>query len=61
MFAFFALAGDLGCGSGPTYVGILADAFGGKLNMGILAAVVFPILLLIGLFLNAKMVSEVLS
>lgn len=61
MFAFFALAGDLGCGSGPTYVGILADAFGGKLNMGILAAVIFPILLLIGLVLNAKMVSEMPS
>ena len=61
MFAFFAMAGDLGCGSGPTYVGILADAFGGKLNMGILAAVIFPILLLIGLVLNAKMVSEMPS
>lgn len=47
MFAFFALAGDLGCGGGPTYVGILADALGGQLNLGILAAVIFPILLLL--------------
>ena len=47
MFAFFALAGDLGCCGGPTYVGILADALGGQLNLGILAAVIFPILLLL--------------
>lgn len=49
MFAFFALAGDLGCSGGPTYVGILADVFDGQLKTGILAAVVFPILLLLGL------------
>lgn len=54
MFAFFALAGDLGCAGGPTYVGMLADALGDRLNMGILAAVIFPILLLIGLFLSTK-------
>lgn len=58
MFAFFALAGDLGCAGGPTYVGMLADALGGQLNMGILAAIIFPILLLVGLFLTTTLTSE---
>lgn len=54
MFAFFALAGDLGCAGGPTYVGIMADWMGGRLNLGILAAVIFPAILLIGLSLIKK-------
>ncbi len=49
MFALFALAGDLGCSAGPTYVGIMANLFGGQLRLGILAAVIFPLLLLLGL------------
>ncbi len=49
MFAFFALAGDLGCSAGPTFVGTMAGVFGGRLNFGILAGLVFPILLLAGL------------
>ena len=47
MFAFLALAGDLGCSSGPTVVGAVAEAFGGDLKVGILGAVVFPVLLVI--------------
>ncbi len=47
MFALLALAGDLGCSSGPSLVGWVADAAGGDLKMGILAAIVFPIVLLI--------------
>ncbi len=54
MFAFFALAGDLGCTGGPTYVGILAGRFGGQLHLGILAAIIFPILLLVGLLLQHR-------
>ena len=49
MFAFLALAGDVGCSGGPTYVGLLAGKFGDNLKMGILFAAVFPVLLLIGL------------
>ncbi|MDO4330555.1 MAG: MFS transporter [Lachnospiraceae bacterium] len=52
MFAFFALAGDLGCAGGPTYVGMMAERLGGSLNLGILAAVVFPVVLLAGLRLT---------
>lgn len=43
LFAFLALAGDLGCGGGPTTVGFASSALGGNLKLGILAALVFPI------------------
>lgn len=51
MFAFLALAGDLGCSGGPFLVGMVSDAAGGSLNKGIAAATVFPILMLIGIML----------
>lgn len=50
IFAFFALAGDLGCGGGPSFVGFISDASGGGLSFGILCAVVFPAVLLAGIF-----------
>lgn len=54
MFALFALAGDLGCAGGPTFVGTMAERLGGQLNLGILAALVFPVLLLTGLLLESR-------
>lgn len=45
MFALLALAGDLGCSVGPTLVGMVSDAAGGSLKVGILAATVFPLVL----------------
>ena len=51
MFALLALAGDLGCSGGPTLAGMVSGAAGDNLRAGILAAVVFPVLLLLGLFL----------
>lgn len=51
MFALLALAGDVGCSAGPTAVGIVSDAFNNNLKAGVLAGVVFPILLLIGIHL----------
>ena len=47
MFAFLALAGDLGCGSGPTIVGAVAEKSGDDLKIGVLSAIVFPVLLVI--------------
>ncbi len=41
MFAFLALAGDVGCAGGPTFAGKIAGMFGDNLKMGILAATVF--------------------
>lgn len=51
MFALLALAGDLGCSTGPTLVGTIADAAGGNLKSGLTAAIIFPMLLCVGLFL----------
>jgi len=52
MFALLAVAGDLGCAGGPTFVGLVSGAFGGNLKTGIFAAILFPILLLIGIAWN---------
>ena len=54
MFAFLALAGDLGCSSGPTLVGTVSGAFNDNLKIGFLAALIFPIALIIGIFLLRK-------
>ena len=51
MFALLALGGDLGCSSGPTLAGFVSSIAGGNLRAGILSAVIFPALLLVGLFL----------
>ena len=47
LFALMALAGDLGCSTGPTMVGLVSGAAGDDLRMGFLAALVFPVLLII--------------
>ncbi len=52
MFALMALAGDLGCSGGPTLVGMVSSALGDNLKRGILAGIVFPVLLLAGLALS---------
>jgi fucose permease len=52
MFAFMALAGDLGCSAGPTLVGMVSSAFQDDLHIGLLAASIFPIILLAGLFVR---------
>lgn len=49
MYALMALAGDVGCGSGPTVVGMVANANNGDLKKGIMLAIIFPILILIGI------------
>lgn len=54
MFALLALAGDLGCSSGPSVVGFVSGAANGDLKTGILAAIVFPVLLLTCLLANKK-------
>lgn len=55
MFAFFALAGDLGCSGGPTLVGMVSGAFGDNLKAGLLSAVVFPVLLIFFICLYRRM------
>lgn len=55
MFALLALGGDLGCSGGPTLVGMVSSALGDNLKMGILAGIIFPVLLLTGVVLCRKM------
>lgn len=54
LFALMALAGDMGCSGGPTLVGMVSSALGDDLKKGILAGIVFPVLLLVGLALSRK-------
>lgn len=54
MFALLALAGDLGCSGGPTLVGYISSIASDDLKKGILTAVIFPILLVTGIFLLKK-------
>lgn len=45
MFALLALAGDVGCTSGPALCGLVAGSGGGGVKSGLLAACVFPAVL----------------
>ena len=54
MFALLALAGDLGCSGCPTLAGFVSSSVGNNLKMGILAAIVFPVLLLMGIQICKK-------
>jgi MFS family permease len=54
MFAFLALAGDFGAAVGPTMVGGIAEAVGGNLKTGLLFAIIFPIVMILGLILLIK-------
>lgn len=49
MYAFMALGGDVGCSAGPTLVGMAAGVFDGRLQAGLLLALVFPVLIFIGI------------
>lgn len=50
MFAILALAGDIGCLSGPTITGMVANSQN-SMKAGLFSAAAFPIILLIGLLL----------
>lgn len=47
MFAFFALAGDIGCSGGPSVVGVVSGMFGENLKAGLLVAIIFPVILMV--------------
>ena len=54
MFAFLALAGDLGAMVSPAMVGSISEMTGGNLKSGLLVATVFPIILVVGLIILNK-------
>jgi len=58
MFAFLALAGDLGAMVSPGMVGGISEMAGGNLKTGLLAATVFPIILVISLSFLIKTVKR---
>ncbi len=47
MYALLALAGDLGCSAGPSLVGLVSSRAGGNLSYGFLAAIVFPVAMIV--------------
>jgi len=49
MFALLALGGDIGCSLGPSLVGFVSGMLHDNLKAAMLAGVVFPILLLLGI------------
>ncbi len=52
LFAWLAFAGDVGCAGGPTIAGMVSSAFRDNLRMGILFAIIFPLLMLLSLWLS---------
>lgn len=58
MFAFLALAGDLGATVSPAMVGSVSDMAGGDLKAGLLAAVVFPLILILALVILHRRFGE---
>lgn len=56
MFAFLALAGDLGAMVSPSMVGGLSEMAGGNLKTGLLFATVFPVVLAFELLILKKKV-----
>ncbi len=58
MFAFLALAGDLGAMVSPAMVGKVASTMGGDLKTGLLVATVFPAIMILGLFILIRNVKK---
>ena len=54
MFALLALAGDLGCSGGPSLAGAIMYTSGGNMMLGIGAAIIFQVLMGIGLYTADK-------
>ena len=57
MFAFLALAGDVGCSTGPTIAGYVSQALGSTdfaIKMGLLGIAVFPIIMIFSILILKK-------
>ena len=60
MFALLALAGDIGCSTGPSIVGNISQLFGNDLKAGILCAAVFPMIMAVMMpAMNKKIKSDI--
>ncbi len=58
LFALMAVAGDIGCSGGPTFAGLISSALGDNLKAGILAAIIFPISLLLANYFIKKQATK---
>lgn len=58
MFCLLALAGDLGCSAGPTLAGMVSSANGDNLQLGMLFAIIFPVVLILGVLVQRRMVKR---
>ncbi len=58
MFALLALGGDIGCSGGPSLAGMISSLYDGNFKIGILAAVIFPVLLLVSLWICCQQQKE---
>ena len=54
LFALLALAGDLGGSVGPSLVGTISQSAGNDLQVGVIAGIVFPLLLVVSILLLRK-------
>lgn len=54
LFALFALAGDMGCSSGPLLVGNVSQAFGNNLKAGLFAGSVLPLVMIFAVLILLK-------
>lgn len=54
LYALLALAGDVGCSLGPTVTGLVSSLHDDNLKTGILAAAVFPVILLISFYIHTR-------
>ncbi len=54
MFAILAVAGDIGCLSGPFISGVVADAFGQNLRAAFVFATMFPLICLLVFWLQKR-------
>lgn len=58
MFAFLALAGDLGGSVGSSVVGVFSNLAGGNLKIGLLVATFFPLILILCLLILKRTVKK---
>ena len=54
LFAFLALAGDLGASIGPSLVGAVSQNAGNDLQAGVVAGIIFPVILVVSVLLLKK-------
>ena len=55
LFAMLAVFGDVGAIVGPGIVGFVSSAFGGNLKVGLACIIVFPVLLILGVYKTARL------